>query len=540
MNRAAFLRAFALAALPPIGVAEASTVMPAAVTARLGGQLSVLDFPSFQAAHDALPPVGGTIHVPAGRYSSTTVPAFNGMVIKKPIALIGVANGYGCALSLLMHDGDKDKDAIFVNLTSGCLLQNLFILRPDSHVEPGAGRGVRWYVKGTKSRMAGLTIDNVTVWRSPNWSFEFLCDGFNFNYVSKLVMTDCTAFDASSGGSLHLGGAGSDNNFFSRCEFNGPGFGWFFNVDYCQVKLGASTVDAPSFAGVAVGDVVTGMGIVVGTTVTAVTPKRITLSEAAIQDYSPTQLSFWRAKQPAGVNAMPRGHVHLVRTLISRFHHCSFQGPGTQPALTTDLVSHDLELRDCYREKATAGDSVHTFLISGVNNFLIDGLFMQYHDDQSLLLKTGSGGMNMGRITNAQLVTTDTAGADVVHLSNPGDELSIDHSMEQNFATGARRGLAVAGPGAVILGALRPGTQGALALPNGSDDVFLVAGDAAVKSITALRPKQKVTLVFKGNASLTRGSNLLLSSDFSGGPNRTITLVCDGTNWLELGRSTNG
>jgi len=544
------MRAFALAALPPLRAPQVLTLQPAAVTARLAGQMTVLDHPTFQHAHDALPDIGGIIHVPAGTYSSKTVPAFTGLKVTKPMALIGVANGQACALSVLVHDSDKDVDAIFLNVAGSCLLQNLFIMRPDGQTEAGAGRGVRWYQKGAPVYMSGLTLDNVTVWRSPNWSFECVCDGHSEGYVGKLVMSDCTAFEASSGGSLHLGGAGSNNNFFSRCEFDGPGFGYYFNLNNCLVTLGDSRVQASggsSFGGVAAGDEVFGMGIVAGTTVSAATSKQITLSQAAIEtpaENAPTQLSFWRAKLPAGISALPRGHVHLARTSISRFHQCSFQGPGTSPVLSTDLVSNDLVLRDCYREREVRpGDRTveHSFVINGMSNFLIDGLYHQGHAAPSKLLRTGPSGMSMGRITNAQLLTTDRTGSEVVRLSNPTDELVIDNSMEQSSITGERRGLVVAGAGDVIPTALREGPgKSVVSLPNGSDDIFLVSGSEAVTSILALRPKQRVTLVFTGAALLTDGANLRLNGDFKGGANRTITLVCDGTNWLEVCRSPNG
>jgi hypothetical protein len=135
---------------------------------------------------------------------------------------------------------------------------------------------------------------------------------------------------------------------------------------------------------------------------------------------------------------------------------------------------------------------------------------------------------------------TALTGTDVVRLYKDSDELVIDNSMEQNSVTGERRGLVVAGAGAKIPAALRGGTNRAvLSLPNGSDDVFLVNGVDPVTSITTLRPKHRVTLVFTGTAPLTDGANLKLNGDFKGGANRTITLICDGTNWLEVCRSAN-
>ena len=92
-----------------------------------GPFINVRDYPTFQAAHDALPTTGGTIAVPAGTYTSTTKPAFTGLVITKPTAVIGEALGPANALSRLMHDtsGAKDIDAIFLNNLGSCVIKNL-------------------------------------------------------------------------------------------------------------------------------------------------------------------------------------------------------------------------------------------------------------------------------------------------------------------------------------------------------------------------------------------------------------------------------
>ena len=144
----------------------------------------------------------------------------------------------------------------------------------------------------------------------------------------------------------------------------------------------------------------------------------------------------------------------------------------------------------------------------------------------------------MGRITNAQLLCLQDppVSPNVVELANAIDELVIDNSMEQSSITGAKRDLVVSGTGAVLP---TIGSAAALALPNGSDEDFLVSGTTTITSIVARRPKRRVTLVFTSTAQMTDGSNLKLNGNFTGGANRTITLLCDGTNWLEVSRSVN-
>ena len=81
----------------------------------------------------------------------------------------------------------------------------------------------------------------------------------------------------------------------------------------------------------------------------------------------------------------------------------------------------------------------------------------------------------------------------------------------------------------------------AVTLP-AAGDFFTVTGTAAITSIVADYADRRVTLKFSGTAAaagLTDGSNLKLSANLAYTPDDTITLVCDGTNWYEVGRSVN-
>lgn len=54
--------------------------------------LNAMDFPSIQAAVDALPPLGGTVFIPAGGYSPTSTPSFNPplvMPFDRPVRILG-------------------------------------------------------------------------------------------------------------------------------------------------------------------------------------------------------------------------------------------------------------------------------------------------------------------------------------------------------------------------------------------------------------------------------------------------------------------
>jgi parallel beta-helix repeat protein len=87
-------------------------------------------------------------------------------------------------------------------------------------------------------------------------------------------------------------------------------------------------------------------------------------------------------------------------------------------------------------------------------------------------------------------------------------------------------------------------TAGAsLTLPLGRP-VVTVTGNTNITSISAAgQIGNMVTLIFTGTPTLTDGSNLKLAGNFvaAGTTNDadTCTLVCDGTNWYEVARSTN-
>ena len=82
------------------------------------------------------------------------------------------------------------------------------------------------------------------------------------------------------------------------------------------------------------------------------------------------------------------------------------------------------------------------------------------------------------------------------------------------------------------------------AMTLGNGNFFTITGTADITSITtAARDKGRiVTLLFSGTAAatgLTDGSNLKLSADLGYTPDDTITLISNGTNWYEMGRSVN-
>lgn len=63
-----------------------------------------------------------------------------------------------------------------------------------------------------------------------------------------------------------------------------------------------------------------------------------------------------------------------------------------------------------------------------------------------------------------------------------------------------------------------------------------LTGTTEVKKINATFAGHRLTLRFGGGIKVINGENLKLAGNFSGNTSRTLTLVCDGTNWEEVSR----
>ncbi|MCC4907772.1 hypothetical protein [Microbacterium sp. cx-59] len=97
---------------------------------------------------------------------------------------------------------------------------------------------------------------------------------------------------------------------------------------------------------------------------------------------------------------------------------------------------------------------------------------------------------------------------------------------------------------AVDFGATAPPTQtvvsGVVRIPSFSDVVQVNAG-STITSVIGQRVGRRATIIFTGSGtgSVTdNGTSLKLASDFLPTPGSTLSLVSDGTNWYETGRSS--
>lgn len=79
-------------------------------------------------------------------------------------------------------------------------------------------------------------------------------------------------------------------------------------------------------------------------------------------------------------------------------------------------------------------------------------------------------------------------------------------------------------------------SAGTVQLPN-YGEMFNVSGSTGITSITPSWAERRVTLRFLGVLTVTDGGDLQLAGNFVSTVGSTLSLVCDGTNWSEVGRA---
>ena len=441
-----------------------------------GAWVNVKDYPTFQAAHDALPLSGGTIFVPAQAsfYTSVSSPAFTGLVITKPLVLEGelpfAASGGGCVLAAAA--GTENTDMIHVNRGGQVTLKNLYL---QGNNTPGSGCGIRWEGSGF---MSMLKIEDVVCFRTSSWGIRVVNTG---SFVNKLYCTRVACSEAASGGSLNVESllSVSDNCHFYSCEFNGPGFGTF------------------------------------------------------------------------GTDSLPRGSVYLDGNNTNfRFTNCSWQGNDTHPAFSMRGTTNSIIFSNMYHENLpTAGALTPIFTTEGNHwNFLVDNAIFSQREAAldnggGLVLKssTASGaGILSSKFRNIQFLTSENppAGTELIRLGKANEVLNLDNCWQISTISGAIRPFTVAGAGLGLTTVAS--VAGAMTLPNTTDNAFQITGTAAVTSIPIHYKGRVVTLVFSSTATLVDGSNLKLVGAAGGAPNSSVTLLSDGTNWIEISRAAPG
>ena len=124
----------------------------------------------------------------------------------------------------------------------------------------------------------------------------------------------------------------------------------------------------------------------------------------------------------------------------------------------------------------------------------------------------------------------------VLTLSGPGSWATVERDADDDTIYRV-----IDGQGYKFVLSAVPTVASAAALTLPTDgEIISVTGTTNITSVVATgNINRRVTLVFTGILTFTDGSNLKLNGNFVTTADDTITLICDGTNWYEIARSTN-
>lgn len=98
------------------------------------------------------------------------------------------------------------------------------------------------------------------------------------------------------------------------------------------------------------------------------------------------------------------------------------------------------------------------------------------------------------------------------------------------------------GKGRIISGLRQtsiPAVASASTITLPGDEFITITGTTTVNTITAANLGDRVTIVFTSAVPITEAGNVRLSAAFTASADDILELVCDGTNWFEVGRSVN-
>lgn len=198
-------------------------LQPSAGPLTLGGApsvaLNVLDYPTFQAALDALENQGGgTLEIPSGTYSPTTVPAFNGIVVPRNVSVHGQARSIP-TLKLTDPAATFIKFKEYAGTSGGLTIENLFLEGP---AVAGSGIGIDGFNSATS--ITQVVVRNTVIHNMPSWAVNLDTDNAS-NFVEQVLFEGVTCYASKTNGSLKLGRvavSGANVCSFVRCEFNGP------------------------------------------------------------------------------------------------------------------------------------------------------------------------------------------------------------------------------------------------------------------------------------------------------------------------------
>ena len=168
--------------------------------------------------------------------------------------------------------------------------------------------------------------------------------------------------------------------------------------------------------------------------------------------------------------------------------------------------------------------------------------------EDSEILDTGTTAVNIeAGVTGARIKRSRiarTTGVAVNIVATAADALIQGNEYEANSGVNLQdAGTDTVAEGDVEVGLVTPipaVAAAALSIPY-PGEVFLVSGGTAITSIDAASTiaRRRVVLIFSGTPTFTDGGNLKIAGNLVASADDTITLVCDGTDWYEVGRAVN-
>lgn len=236
-----------------------------------------------------------------------------------------------------------------------------------------------------------------------------------------------------------------------------------------------------------------------------------------------------------------------------------------------------LDLTACAVQSSGSATEAGLNIAGGCYAVTMTGGIVQGSDTTGIAIQSGSLDTTINGVVVANNNTTDTASVYGIQASAGATDWAVLNCRSGNNLLGAtaghqKRGLGIntgasdrfrvigndfsdnetsgllnnaTGTDWVIddnLGVITTTVASAATITLPGEDVVKVSGTADITSITAGAPGRRVTIIFTGTAAatgLTDGSNLKLAGSLAYTPDDTISLVCDGTNWWETGRSVN-
>lgn len=204
-----------------------------------------------------------------------------------------------------------------------------------------------------------------------------------------------------------------------------------------------------------------------------------------------------------------------------------------------DLMDVDFDSNILYRVGTTGGSALSMASITRarVRDNTFDSIGLQNGTDGKLVAFEYNSG-NPSVSSNVEFVGNRTRGTTTTAVS------SKDASHTMSAATNRYENndtLALTPTAAHWALFSTVASAGTLTLPT-VGEMFSVTGSTTVTTITASWAGRRVVLVWAASATfdVTDGSNLKLATSLTTAvADSTLDLICDGTNWYELGRSVN-